>query len=157
VRALVLAMVLVAAACGGFGGAAALPARQDPVAAALAADDALRLALGRADASGLDGHFTGRALLLARLEVAQLAARGVRREEVLEGRRAVHTGGSEATPEVVLEIRAHQRWTGGGAGAAPPPFAATVRQWSAVLEWSGGRWLVRNAAELPPPQWWPVT
>ncbi|HEX6547895.1 MAG TPA: hypothetical protein VF134_04060 [Candidatus Dormibacteraeota bacterium] len=144
-----LGVLLGSLGCGTAGGPPT--ARADPVPAAIAADDALRAAFSSASPQFLEGHFIDRALTVLRLQVAQLAVRGIRREEVLDSRRVVHVGGSAERPQVVLRISARQRWLASG---APPPPAATLRQWSAVLRWTGDRWLVCEAGDLPPPQWW---
>jgi hypothetical protein len=118
---------------------------------ALRADAARRAAFAAADPRPLDGVFGQRSLLVTRAQVAHLAARGLRREEVADARRAVHTGGTLGRPEVVLEIRARQRL----AGPRPdPPWSTVLRQWQVALERQGGSWLVVDDQDLPPPAWW---
>ncbi len=121
------------------------------VAAAERADDALRLAFARADVGPLRGAFEDRALLLYERQVAGLAARGARREEEVRSREAVHVGGSPAQPEVVLKLAVRQRLVASG---PPPPFAMVLRQWLAALARRGDGWVVIDARELPPEQWW---
>lgn len=118
---------------------------------ALRADAARRTAFATADPRPLDGVFGRRSLLVTRTQVARLAARGLRREEVAEARHPVHTGGTLGRPEVVIEIRARQRIVGPG---ADPPWATVLRQWQVALERQGEAWLVVDDQDLPPPGWW---
>jgi hypothetical protein len=120
-------------------------------AVALRADAARRAAFATADPRALDGVFGQRSLLVTRAQVARLAARGLRREEVADARQAVHTGGTLGRPEVVLEIRARQRLVGPGSDA---PWATVLRQWQVALERQGEDWLVVEDQDLPPPRWW---
>lgn len=122
-------------------------------AAAESADDALRAAYAGADPAPLAGALAGPALAAARRRVAELARRGIRREETVLARREVHESRSAAGAEVVLEILSEQRSL--VAGRPPPVAARSLRQWRAELEWRGGRWWVVEAGDLPPPQWWP--
>lgn len=110
------------------------------------ADDARRAAFASADPKGLDSYFGGRSLLNLRLQVAGLAARGLRRVERLLSRRVVHQGGAPGQPEAVLEVRA-QVSAGGG-------WATVLRQWRAQLGRQGGAWLVTDDQDLPPVAWW---
>lgn len=146
-------LVALLTACGSL--PAPAPSAPGPGAepAALRADDALRLALASGDPAPLEGALAGPALAQARRQVAEMARRGVRREEVLDGRRTVHAQGAGRTAEVVVEIRARQRLL--VAGRAPAPAATVLRQWRAGLAWEDGRWLVVESGDLPPPQWWP--
>ncbi len=118
---------------------------------ALRADAARRTAFATADPRPLDGVFGQRSLLVVRAQVARLAARGQRREEVADARQAVHTGGTLGRPEVVLEIRARQRMAGPG---SDPTWATILRQWQVALERQGEVWLVVDDQDLPPPRWW---
>jgi hypothetical protein len=115
------------------------------------ADDARRAAFTTADPRLLEPYFGGRSLLALRLQVAQLANRGLRRDEAVDSRRVVHTGGSPGHPEAVLEIRARQRMVGGGSAGA---WATVLRQWRAGVARQGEAWVVVDDGDLPPPAWW---
>jgi hypothetical protein len=117
----------------------------------LHADDARRAAFASADPRPLEPYFGGRSLFGLRLQVASLASRGQRREELVDARRVVHTGGSPGHPEAVLQIRARQRLVAGGSAGS---WATTLRQWRAGVARQGEAWLVVDDGDLPPPAWW---
>lgn len=148
-----LALVLVACACGTPVAATPSPDPGHLVTAAERADDALRTAFAAADAGPLEGVLAGRALMVARRQLAQEARTGVRRDEQLETRREVHESASAAHAEVVLLIKARQRVV--RAGAADPPYTTVLRQWRATLALQNGRWVVVDDGDLGPSQWWP--
>ena len=157
-----LPVALAALALGGCqpalaAGVRAAAAEMAPPASVLAdvvlrADAARRAAFASADPKLLDGAFGRRSLLVARAQVAALAARGLRREEVADARRVVHSGGTLGRPEVAVEIRSRQRLVGPG---PPRPWATVLRQWQVALERQGEAWLVVDDQDLPPPRWWP--
>ena len=156
-----IALALAALALGGCqpalaAGVRAAAAEMAPPASVLAdvvmrADAARRAAFASADPKPLDGVFGRRSLIVTRAQVAALAARGWRREEVADSRRVVHSGGTLGRPEVALEIRARQRLVASG---PPRPWATLLRQWQVALERQGEAWLVVEDQDLPPPRWW---
>jgi hypothetical protein len=115
------------------------------------ADDARRAAFATADPRPLEPYFGGRSLFALRLQVAQLASRGRRREEAVDARRLVHIGSAPGHPEAVLQIRARQRVVEAGSAGA---WATVLRQWRAGVARQGEAWLVVDDGDLPPPAWW---
>lgn len=141
--------VLPAAACGEGAGpvrvttpAAALP---DSVAVAIVehADDVLRDAAAGRPAE-LESVLGGRLLAVESRRAEVRRARQAWLVSTLLDRRAVHVAAARSAPEVVLMIRVRS-------GAA-----TDARQWRATLGRPGGRWVVVEAADLPPSQWWPT-
>ena len=127
------------------------PSTAELSALVLHADDARRAAFASADPRPLEPYFGGRSLFGLRLQIASLAGRGLRREEAVDSRRVVHTGGSPGHPEAVLEIRARLRLVSSGSAGG---WAITVRQWRAAVARQGEAWLVVDDGDLPPPAWW---
>ncbi len=121
--------------------------------AAIRADDALRVAYAHADDRPLVGLLSGGALVVVRRDLAGMAARGVRREEQLESRQVVHQSVRGQDAEVVLQVRVRQRML---AGSGNPPFVNVLRQWRAHLHQGAEGWVVVDAQDLRPDQWWPV-
>ena len=119
---------------------------------AIQADDALRVAYAHADDRPLIGLFSGAALVAVRRDLGGMAARGVRREEQLESRQVVHENVRGQDAEVVLQVRVRQRMLVGGAN---PPFVNVLRQWQAHLHEGPEGWVVVDAHDLRPDQWWP--
>jgi hypothetical protein len=156
VKRSILALLLLLTACATSSSPAPSAGEREPpsvIGAAEHADDALRAAYATDDPSRLEGVLAGRALMIARQQVTQLARGGTRREERLESRREVHETTTGARAEVVLLIRASQRTINPGAPA--PAFSTVLRQWRAGLALQNGRWLVVDDGDLAPAQWWP--
>jgi hypothetical protein len=162
-RTVLFAACLLLTACGGTAAVSHRDSsRPTPVptagvelaaGAAIRADDALRVAYAHADDRPLVGVLSGGALVAVRRDLAGMAARGVRREEQLDSRQLVHQSMSGQDAEVVLQVRVRQRLL---AGAANPPFVNVLRQWRAHLHEGPEGWVVVDAQDLRPDQWWPV-
>jgi hypothetical protein len=129
------------------------PSSELAAGSAIQADDALRVAYAHADDRPLIGLFGGAALVAVRRDLAGMAARGVRREEQLESRQVVHQSVRGQEAEVVLQVRVRQRML---AGSGNPPFVNVLRQWRAHLHQGPEGWVVVDAQELRPDQWWPI-
>jgi hypothetical protein len=137
-------------------GAQAVPGPAlDPgrISALLADADGARVeAFAAADPTPLRALFADSALAPLSHQLAGLRLRGERVEETDSSRRLVHWVAVEGSAEGVLEVEGEQRIRD---RAGPVPgWSRIVRQWFAALRWSGGRWLVVEARDLPPPQWW---
>jgi hypothetical protein len=118
----------------------------------LAADAARVAAFAAADPGPLRAVFADSAIAPLLPELTRLHRRGERVEERDSSRRLVHWSSSAGLAEGVLEVAGEQR-----AGSGDDPgraWSRIVRQWSAAVHWSGARWLVVEARDLPPPQWW---
>jgi hypothetical protein len=123
------------------------------VSAVLAAADAARVeAFAAADPAPLRPLFADPALGPLSHQLAGLRVHGERVEESDTSRRLVHWVAAEGSAEGVLEVAGEQRLRGKDEPAGG--WSRIVRQWFAAVRWSGGRWLVVEARDLPPPQWW---
>jgi hypothetical protein len=109
-------------------------------------------AFATADARSLRALFSDAAIAGFSPELASLRQRGQRIEERAASRRLVHWAAAEGAGEGVLEVAGEQRVV---LVAGPPrDWSRIVRQWWAAVQWTGGRWLVSDSADLPPDQWW---
>ncbi len=163
IRLVLLAVCLLMGACGGRSAVAhsdsSLPVPEPsasaelPASTAIRADDALRVAYAHADDRPLAGLLSGAALVAVRRDLAAMAARGARREEQLDSRQVVHQSVRGQDAEVVLQVRVRQRMLAGGAN---PPFVNVLRQWRAHLHEGPEGWVIVEAQDLRPDQWWPV-
>jgi hypothetical protein len=116
---------------------------------ALYADEVKAAALAEDRADALAEVFSGRALNLLETQVQRFSANHLHLQE--RERSVLVVFFDAATKEVVLEVRAFHRLV--TPTSLQPPWAATVRQWWARLEFIGGRWWVGDQADLPPDQW----
>jgi hypothetical protein len=150
-----LPVLLVAGAC--------VPAVVVPRAPALDRDAATPLlvaaevarteAYANTDPRPLRGLFADSAIARLVPELARLRQRREQVEDRAVTRRLVHWAGAEGSGEGVLEVTGERRIV--LATGPPRGWSRIVRQWWAALGWTGGRWLVLRAADLPPSQWWP--
>ena len=154
VAAAILAIIVLSSGC--------LPSRTITTAPSLSRDALLAL-LVRADAARqqafetgdptpLRGLFADAAIAPLLPRLARLHKLGERLEERDSSTTLVHWVAGDGTAEGAMEVEGRQRTVSGSAG--DPPWTRVPRQWFAALHWSGGRWLVVNARDLPPPQWW---
>jgi hypothetical protein len=118
-----------------------------------AADAAREAAFAATDSAPLRQLFTEAALRPMILQLNRLKARGQSVEERVSGRRLVHWAGAAGRGEGVLEVVGEERLN--RLGTPERSWSRIVRQWRAVVVYSGGRWVVAEAADLPPSQWWP--
>lgn len=118
----------------------------------LAADSARADAFAAADPAPLRPLFTDPAIAPLLPRLAGLRRNRARIEERDSSRRVVHWAAADGGGDGVLEVIGEERV----AAAADPEarWSHFVRQWFASLRWSGGRWLVVEARDLPPDQWW---
>jgi len=117
----------------------------------LAADSARAAAFAAADPGPLRQIFADAAIAPLAPELADLHRHGARVEEQDSSRRLVHWVGGAGSFEGVLEVAGQERVA---VGADPGSWSRIARQWFAALRWSGARWLVVDARDLPPAQWW---
>ena len=151
-----LFLLLLAPACAPAVLAMRLPELDRPAATTLllAADEARQRAFATADPAPLRGLFADGAVAALTPRLAALHRRGIRVEERDTARTLVHwtaaVGGGGG--EGVLEVEGEQRvgYAGGGGRA----WSRIVRQWKAALSWSGAGWVVVQAGDLPPGEWW---
>lgn len=121
--------------------------------AVLAADDARRYAFAGGATAGLRPSLSGRALAVAVEEASRLRRLGEREEEQVLRRTLVHWRQvAPGSGEAVLEVLSRQRLV--AARGPGPPWSTVLAQWQAQLAWSGRRWTLADALELPPDQWW---
>ena len=149
-----LALALLAAACTSISGATPLPTLDATRAEALllAADRARAAAFSQADVNPLRPLFAEAAIRALTPQLARLRRRGQRVETEEASHRLVHWAPGPGAGEGVLEVSGRQRVV--RAGGPRSGWSRIVRQWQARLAWSGGRWLIAEAGDLPPPQWW---
>jgi hypothetical protein len=118
----------------------------------LAADAARAAAFAAADPAPLRPLFSDTALAPLLPELADLHRHGARIEERDSSRRLVHWIAVDGGGDGVLEVTGEERVSAVAQPAAR--WSRIVRQWFASLRWSGARWLVVTARDLPPDQWW---
>ena len=118
----------------------------------LAADSARLAAFAAADPSPLRPLFSDSAMAPLLPELTGLHLHHARVEEQDADRQVVHWTAAAGRAEGVLEASGQQRVV--AAGASVPAWSRIVRQWYAAFQWSGARWLVVGARDLPPGQWW---
>ena len=150
-----LLLLLLAPACAPAALAMRSPALDRAAATALllAADDARQRAFASADPAPLQGAFGDGAVAALAPALAALHRRGLRIEERDSARGLVHwaAGVGGGGGEGVLAVEGEQRVVfAGGDGS----WSRIARQWWAALSWSGARWVVVRAGDLPPGQWW---
>ena len=149
-----LILLLLAPACAPAALAVGVPALDRAAAAVLllAADDARARAFAAADPGPLRATFADSAVATLAPRLAALRRHGLRVEERDTARSVVHWEAGGGGGEGVLEVEGEQRiaFADGGGRA----WSRIVRQWWAGLSWSGARWLVVGAGDLPPAQWW---
>jgi hypothetical protein len=119
----------------------------------LAADSARTAAFAAADPAPLKALFADPAIAPFLPELADLHRHGARVEEQDSSRRLVHWVGGSDGGEGVLQVAGQQRIAVDGVPTGPG-WSRILRQWYAELRWSGARWLVVAARDLPPDQWW---
>ena len=115
------------------------------------ADQARAAAFASADPGPLRAVFADAAIAGLAPQLARLHRRGERVEERDVSARLVHWAAGAGTADGVLEVAGEQRVLVAGAAHG---WSRIVRQWSASLAWSGARWLVVRAGDIPPGQWW---
>ncbi|HVD01876.1 MAG TPA: hypothetical protein VNG93_12135 [Candidatus Dormibacteraeota bacterium] len=118
----------------------------------VAADSARAAAFATADPAPLRPLFADSAIAPLLPELAALRRHGARVEEEDSSRRLVHWTASEDGGQGTLQIAGQERLD--GAAGPGPAWSRIVRQWLATVRWSGGRWLIVDARDLPPDQWW---
>ena len=118
----------------------------------MAADSARAAAFAGADPSPLRPLFADAAIAPLLPELADLHRHQARIEERDSSRRLVHWAPLEGGGDGVLEVAGEERVVSGADPGAR--WSRIVRQWFASLRWSGARWLVVDARDLPPDQWW---
>lgn len=116
-----------------------------------AADEARAAAFASADPGPLRPLFADAAIGPLASQLSRLRRRGQRIEERGSSRRLVHWSASSGWGEGVLETTGEQRLV---SPAGDRQWARIARQWRARLAWSGGRWLVDEAGDVPPNLWW---
>jgi hypothetical protein len=114
-----------------------------------AADEVKSAAFAQGRSDRLAGAFRGRALTDLTMQVGRFQKNNLHLQE--RGRTATVIFWDSRAKESVLEVTAEHRLV---ARSQPnPPWAATVRQWWARLDYAKGQWWVVEQEDLPPDKW----
>lgn len=117
----------------------------------IGADEARAAAFAAADPGPLRPLFGDAAIRAMVPQLSRLRRLSQRTEERGSVRRLVRWSGAGAGGEGVIETKGEQRLV---TPSGDRPWARIVRQWRALIAWSGGRWLVDEAGDVPPSLWW---